>query len=304
MKKIITILLLPFFAIAHPGIGIVKDMKGNIYYTDLEHVWKRLANGKKEIAVRGVHTHDLFMDANDNLFGQHSWYYGEAQDKWGHYVWRLNANGKLDTIITPREGFYIENFSFAQDSHGSSFWIKNGKEEQLMKTFSDGRSIVLSSGNFKDVQWMRIFNNTLYYVQYGDIFKFANGVVTPFVKNISGTGTHNSIFGIWNDASNNLYVANTHKRNIQKIDSSGLVRDFYTSKDDWLITGGLFDKQNKLWVIESLKYETRIREIDPEKKKNLKINSKNKFSIATIALSALGLLAALWIIPKLFWRRR
>ncbi|MDP9229560.1 MAG: hypothetical protein M3O67_02675 [Bacteroidota bacterium] len=37
---------------AHPGIGIVKDSKGNIYYTDLKHVWKISTDGNRTVVVR------------------------------------------------------------------------------------------------------------------------------------------------------------------------------------------------------------------------------------------------------------
>ena len=50
MKKVF---ILKFFCLisivvaAHPGIGIVKDSKGNIYYTDLKQVWKIALDGSK-----------------------------------------------------------------------------------------------------------------------------------------------------------------------------------------------------------------------------------------------------------------
>jgi len=43
----------------HPGIGIVKDSKGNIYYTDLSRVWKIAPDGKRSAVVNKVHTHEL-----------------------------------------------------------------------------------------------------------------------------------------------------------------------------------------------------------------------------------------------------
>jgi hypothetical protein len=54
--RIITILVLfSTHAAAHPGIGIVMDSKGNVFYTDLHQIWKIDAQGKKSIAVREVH---------------------------------------------------------------------------------------------------------------------------------------------------------------------------------------------------------------------------------------------------------
>ena len=61
---------------AHPGIGIVKDSKGNIYYTDLKNVLKYSSDGKIVIVVPGVHTHELYIDGKDNLYGEHLWYEG------------------------------------------------------------------------------------------------------------------------------------------------------------------------------------------------------------------------------------
>ena len=56
---------------AHPGVGIVNDSKGNIYYTDLKHIWKIDTLGRKSIAVPHVHSHELYMDEHDNLYGEH-----------------------------------------------------------------------------------------------------------------------------------------------------------------------------------------------------------------------------------------
>ena len=78
-------------SLSHPGIGIVMDSHGNVFYTDLEHVWKISRDGKKSIAVHTVHTHELYIDSADNLYGEHLWYNGEATNTWGHRVWRLTA---------------------------------------------------------------------------------------------------------------------------------------------------------------------------------------------------------------------
>ena len=74
MKKLLLIIiLLPFIGQAHPGIGIVKDSKGSIYYTDLKQVWK-ITNGNKTVVVPNVHTHELYVDKNDDLYGEGGYY--------------------------------------------------------------------------------------------------------------------------------------------------------------------------------------------------------------------------------------
>ncbi len=45
----------------HPGVGIVMDSRGNIFYTDLKQVWKISPEGRKSIAVANVHTHELYL---------------------------------------------------------------------------------------------------------------------------------------------------------------------------------------------------------------------------------------------------
>ena len=50
MKKFLIpgfLFLISLKIVAHPGIGIVKDSKGNIYYTDLKQVWKISSDGSK-----------------------------------------------------------------------------------------------------------------------------------------------------------------------------------------------------------------------------------------------------------------
>jgi hypothetical protein len=47
------------------------DSRGNFFYTDLSHVWKIAPSGAKSIALRGVHTHELYLDREDNLYGEH-----------------------------------------------------------------------------------------------------------------------------------------------------------------------------------------------------------------------------------------
>jgi hypothetical protein len=118
----ILFLLLTASVSAHPGIGIVMDSRGNVFYTDLKQVWKISPKGRKSIAAANVHTHELYIDANDNLYGEHLWYEGEATDKWGHYVWKLHADGKLEQVIPRREGFRAE-FFLSRQAH-CRFWAR------------------------------------------------------------------------------------------------------------------------------------------------------------------------------------
>src|SRR5574341_836477 len=92
---------------AHPGIGLVMDSRGNVFYTDLKQVWKISPEGKKSIAVHNVHTHELYIDADDCLYGEQLWSEDGATNKWRHYVWKLHTDGTLEQVIKPREGFRV-----------------------------------------------------------------------------------------------------------------------------------------------------------------------------------------------------
>ena len=57
MKKLLIsnfLFLISFTISAHPGIGIVKDSKGNIYYTDLKQVWRISSEGSKTAMLNHV----------------------------------------------------------------------------------------------------------------------------------------------------------------------------------------------------------------------------------------------------------
>lgn len=38
-------------AYSHPGVGIVTDSRGNVFYTDLQQVWRVGPHGTKDVAV-------------------------------------------------------------------------------------------------------------------------------------------------------------------------------------------------------------------------------------------------------------
>jgi len=82
-------------AAAHPGTGIVRDRRGNVYYTDLVHVWRITRAGHKSVVVHNVHTHELAIDSLGNLYGEDSRYLssGEGDDRYRHRVWRLHCVG-------------------------------------------------------------------------------------------------------------------------------------------------------------------------------------------------------------------
>src|SRR5438046_1994660 len=107
MKSILVLVLvaLSIAALAHPSVSILMDSRGNVYFSDLAKVWKINPQGIKSVAVDGVHTHELYLDKEDNLFGEHVWYNGDAAGTWGHYVWKLSHEGKFEKTKPDTPGF-------------------------------------------------------------------------------------------------------------------------------------------------------------------------------------------------------
>lgn len=140
MKSIIltfSFLLILTAAKADPGTGIVIDSKGNLFYTDLVNVWMIKPDGSKSIAVPNVHTHELYISPNDELFGEHLWYNGEQLNTWGHYLWKRNADGTIIKIKDSTAGFAEE--SFVRDIAGNKYSLERDIPSKFWMTDTTGK---------------------------------------------------------------------------------------------------------------------------------------------------------------------
>ena len=138
-------------ALAHPGTGIVEDGKGNIYYTDLEQVWRIAPDGSRSVAVPDVHTHELYIDAEDNLHGEHSWYEGEATNRWGWRAWRRSPDGRIAVDVPPTVGVRSD-YSFVRDSAGNMYYADS--EGYVVRRKPHGARARLSDRKFGEIRSM------------------------------------------------------------------------------------------------------------------------------------------------------
>ena len=276
MKKSLLLslcLLLPFaYSTAHPGIGIVMDSKGNVFYTDLVHVWKISANGQRSIAVKNVHTHELYIDREDNLYGEHEWYEGEATDKWGNYVWCLHSNGVLQKIIPDIEGF-LTNTTLVRDTEGNSYWTAKEEDyETLMMETNNGIESRFCNHQFKDIRWMHFsqVDNMLYIVDHLRIKKVSGsgevtaitGILKEGERMLSKVDDRHYVYGIWTDNAANVYVALYGAGKVQRIDLEGQMETVFESKMGWSPCGGLTADDGTMWIMEfSFRNKTRVRRI-------------------------------------------
>ncbi|WP_223788762.1 hypothetical protein [Marinicella meishanensis] len=84
-------------SLAHPGWGLEVSETGTVYFTDLVHVWRIDADGQSRIHVANVHSHDLQLTTEGQLYGSHEWY-DAAKQQFRRSFWRADAQGKQTTI--------------------------------------------------------------------------------------------------------------------------------------------------------------------------------------------------------------
>ncbi|HUO85415.1 MAG TPA: hypothetical protein VM534_09910 [Thermoanaerobaculia bacterium] len=254
---ILLILLVGSPLFAHPCVGIVRDSRGNLYYTDLKQVWKISPDGKKSIVVKNVHSHELAIDADDKLYGEHLWYEGEATDRWGHRVWRLSPDGKLTDIIPSREGF-LKDYGFVRDRAGNVYWKT---DRAILERNPEGKIRSRARGDFRDARQMTsTADGVLYLVDGADVKRIdRDGRTTLLARNLRERrlldpftwffDNHN-LMGIWVDARENVYVAVSGGKIVKRIAPDGTVSVAARSKGRWSPTGGLVTPEGDLWVLE------------------------------------------------------
>lgn len=257
MKIVFVILLIAasLDVYAHPGIGIVKNSRGLIYYTDLRHIYQLdPKNGERKKIVPNVHSHELYIDAQDNLYGEHLWFADERTNRFDHYLWRLNAAGKLDTLTGTENAYADFDFSLYRDRNGNEYRVQSFTTDKILKKDKNGEVTVIASGSFKDIAWLHpAEDGTVYFSQGNAVYKIASkDSILKIADHISPDEKNTGIYRIWQKQfPGALYVAVTGDRSIKKIEDNGVVENVFTETEkDWFPTGGVFDNDGNLWLLE------------------------------------------------------
>lgn len=265
-------------ASAHPGVGIVSDSRGNVFFTDLAQVWRIAPDGKKSVVVPKVHTHELVLDADDNLYGEHLWYEGDRTGKWGHRVWKLSAQGVVSDVYPAREGF-LTDYSFVRDGAGNMYWAERGAATRIRRRAPGGQMSDVSSGDLGDVRWMAASREgVVYLVSYRgaaghDLLRItAQGRIETVARKVSTAhfwsaffdGRHD-VMGLAPDKNGNVYVAVAANRVVKKIAPDGKVTVAARSTLPWSPSGVLPTSRGELWVLEyNPANMVRVRRIRPD----------------------------------------
>jgi hypothetical protein len=264
-------------ALAHPAIGVVEDSRGNVFFTDLAQVWKITPGGAITRAVAGVHTHELYLDADDNLYGEHIWYEGDATKKWGHRVWKLSKDGTLTDVIPAREGF-LTNYSFVRDAAGNMYWAGDGEGDAgprvtIRKRAPDGTvtTLVGKDGGFTNIRWLVASKaGVLYAIDLGSVRRVdPSGKVTLLAADIDDADKLNPmewsrqhrLMGLWPDADGSVYVANVTGEQVKRIAKDGTVSVVARSRGSWAPSGVGVAANGDLLILESAGARARVRRL-------------------------------------------
>ena len=253
-------------ALAHPGVGIVRDRQGNVFYTDLTHVWRIAPNGQKSIAVRDVHTHELSIDSLGNVFGEDNRYLGsgEGDDRYRHRIWRRSPDGTVTDIVPWTPNFW-RDYGFARDRSGATYWAKcPARVCTLYRRPAEGASpvVVAPPGKFNNSIQSFAASVTepkaLYVVDGKDLRKLdSTGRVTTVAANV-GSG----LMGLHPTAQGDVYAAVWGKRAVVRIKPNGHVVTAARSTIPWAPSGVLVAPDGSLWILEySITNAARVRQV-------------------------------------------
>lgn len=237
-------------AMAHPATGIVVDRGGQVFFSDLETIWKIGTDGKLSVfraGVSGRHVHELAIDDQDNIYSADISYVAE---KWIIDVWKMTPQGKLTYLLEPTDN-PPRGMSLWLDREGNMYFVDQNNHTKtqtlLLRRTPDGVVSTLAgsayghldgkgtAARFSSVGGMTFGPDGSLYLSDGDSVRKVtmDGTVTTVAKDLNFrtrqdkptlfAGLHGSLAGLSADAGGNVYVADAGNRRLLRIDREGKV---------------------------------------------------------------------------------
>ena len=264
---------------AHPATGIVADRTGNVYFSDLETIWKLDANGKKSVfrpGVNGRHVHELSIDEEGNIYGADI-SYNPTNKTWPSNVWKMTPAGKftylLETTEHPPRGM-----SIWRDRAGNMYFIDQNNHTKtqtlLLRRGPDGTVTTLAgsayghkdgsgaAANFGSVGGMTFGRDGSLYLTDGTSVRrvLMDGRVTTIAKDLNFKtredrptlfgGAHGNLTGLTVDANGNVYAADAGNRRLLKITTDGKVEVVYRTEPPFFPNGVFATTAGEVYVLE------------------------------------------------------
>src|SRR5687767_3541457 len=237
-------------ALAHPPTGIVVDRRGQVYFSDLETIWKIGTDGKLSVfhaGNSGRHVHELAIDEQDNIYGGDVSYVAQ---KWISDVWKMTPDGKFTYLLEPTEN-PPRGMSHWLDRQGNMYFVDQNNHTKtqtlLLRRTPDGVVTTLAGSSyghadgkgtaarFSSVGGIAFGpDGSLYLSDGASVRKVTmDGTVTTIAKDLNFrtehdkptlfAGLHASLAGLSADTGGNVYVADAGNRRLLRISREGKV---------------------------------------------------------------------------------
>ncbi|MGH9971849.1 MAG: hypothetical protein ACREBG_29215 [Pyrinomonadaceae bacterium] len=262
---------------AHPATGIVVDSAGNIYFSDLETIWKFSTEGKLTVfraGQSGRHVHELSIDQLDNVYGADV-SYNPAKKGWPTNVWKMTPEGKFAYLLATTE-HPPSGWSIWRDQAGNMYSVDQNnhtkRETLLLRRTPDGTVGTFAGSayghadgkgalaKFSSVGGMAFGpDGSLYLTDGATIRKVTfDGSVTTVAKDLTFRTSADKprlfadsggLTGLTIDAGGNVYAADAGNRRLIKVKSTGEVEIILRTEPPYF-PNGVAASGGNLYVLE------------------------------------------------------
>ncbi len=311
---------------AHPASGIVVDRKGQVYFSDLETIWKLDTNRKLSVfrpGVSGRHVHELTIDDQDNIYGEDV-SYEPATEKWISDLWKMTPSGALTYMVAPTTD-PPRALTMWRDREGNTYFVdQNNHLKQttiLLRRTPDGKVTTFAGGDYghrdgkgTDAQFSSVgglafgADGSLYLTDGISLRKVTmDGTVATIATNLNVRtsedkpvlfgGLYGSLAGLTVNANGVAYLADAGNRRLLKINPDGKVEVALRADPPFFPNGAFATPNSDVYVLEvgftlpNISSGPRVRKITPDGKNVILavVGQENGQSAGSAAAERLGL---------------
>jgi hypothetical protein len=265
-------------AVAHPPYGLVSDKAGNVYFSDLETVWRISTDGRLSVfrpRVPETHVHALAVAPDGAITGYQN-NYDPATKRFFSGLWHRTTNG-IERAIVPMVEKPPLGMGVWQDNAGNHYtsqWLsRTDRRMVLLRRRANGRAEVLfdeSGGAARRPQASVQSVGGMAFNTDGSLF-FANGGVLRrlapdgTVTKMYDGGARSNLRGVAAAPGARLLVADMGAKTVLAFGHDRTVSTLYRETAAWSPTAVALVGA-RLLVLEAnsdpYEYEDRVRVIE------------------------------------------